>query len=112
MAEPACIIGTGIQVRGNLSGSGDLLVEGRIEGHVALQDHMTVEDTGTVVADVETRDLTVNGKMSGNVDASERVKIAATAVVTGDIRAPRVVIEDGARFRGSIEMDVPLPDNL
>jgi cytoskeletal protein CcmA (bactofilin family) len=112
MAEPACIIGTGIQVRGNLSGSGDLLVEGRIEGHVALQDHMTVEDTGTVVADVETRDLTVNGKMSGNVDASERVKIAATAVVTGDIRAPRVVIEDGARFRGSIEMDVPLPADL
>lgn len=112
MAEPACIIGTGIQVRGNLSGSGDLVVEGRVEGHVALQDHMTVEDTGTVVADVETRDLTVQGKMSGNVDASERVKIAGSAVVTGDIRAPRVVIEDGARFRGSIEMDVPLPDNL
>ncbi len=112
MAEPACIIGTGIQVRGNLSGSGDLLVEGRVEGHVALQDHMTVEDSGTVVADVETRDLTVNGKMSGNVDASERVKIAGSAVVTGDIRAPRVVIEDGARFRGSIEMDVPLPADL
>jgi cytoskeletal protein CcmA (bactofilin family) len=50
--------------------------------------------------------------MSGNVDASERVKIAGSAVVTGDIRAPRVVIEDGARFRGSIEMEVPLPDDL
>ncbi len=112
MAEPACIIGTGIQVRGNLSGSGDLLVEGRVEGHVALQDHMTVEDSGTVVADVETRELTIQGKMSGNVDASERVKIAGSAVVTGDIRAPRVIIEDGARFRGSIEMDVPLPDEL
>ena len=112
MADPACIIGTGIQIRGNLSGSGDLVVEGRVEGHVALQDHMTVEDTGTVVADVETQNLTVNGKMSGNVDASDRVKISSTAVVTGDIRAPRVVIEDGARFRGSIEMDVPLPDNL
>ena len=112
MADPACIIGGGIQVRGNLSGSGDLVVEGRVEGHVALQDHMTVEDSGTVVADVETRDLTINGKMSGNVDATERVKIAASAVVTGDIRAPRVVIEDGARFRGSIEMDVPLPNDL
>lgn len=112
MADPACIIGPGIQVRGNLSGSGDLVIEGRMEGHVALQDHMMVETSGTVVADVETRNLTINGKMSGNVDASERVQISTTAVVTGDIRAPRVVIEDGARFRGSIEMDVPLPPDL
>jgi cytoskeletal protein CcmA (bactofilin family) len=112
VADPACIIGSGIQIRGNLSGSGDLVVEGRVEGHVALQDHMTVEESGTVVADVETRDLTINGKMSGNVDATERVKIATSAVVTGDIRAPRVVIEDGARFRGSIEMDVPLPSDI
>ena len=112
MAEPACIIGSGIQVRGNLSGAGDLVVEGRVEGHVALQDHMTVEESGTVVADVEVRNLTVNGKMSGNSDATDRVKIASTATVTGDIRAPRVVIEDGARFRGSIEMDVPLPPDI
>ena len=112
MADPACIIGAGIQVRGNLSGSGDLVIEGRIEGHVALQDHMTVENSGTVVADVETQNLTINGKMSGNVDASDRVKIATSAVVTGDIRAPRVVIEDGARFRGSIEMEVPLPPDI
>ncbi len=112
MADPACIIGSGIQVRGNLSGSGDLVIEGRIEGHVALQDHMTVELSGTVVADVEVQNLTINGKMSGNVDASDRVKIATSAIVTGDIRAPRVVIEDGARFRGSIEMDVPLPADI
>jgi cytoskeletal protein CcmA (bactofilin family) len=95
-----------------LSGSGDLVVDGRVEGHVALQDHMTVEESGIVVADIEARDLTVNGKMSGNVDASERVKISNSAVVTGDIRAPRVVIEDGARFKGSIEMEVPLPNDL
>ena len=112
MADPACIIGADIQVRGNLSGSGDLMVEGRVEGHVALQDHMMVESSGTVVADVEVRNLTVNGKMSGNVDATDRVQISASATVTGDIRAPRVVIEDGARFRGSIEMDVPLPKDL
>lgn len=112
MAETACIIGKGIQIRGNLSGSGDLIVEGRVEGHVALQDHLTVEDSGTVVADIETRELTVNGKMSGNIDASQRVSISSTAMVIGDIRAPRVVIEDGARFRGNIEMDVPLPKDI
>jgi len=112
MAEPACVIGNGIQVRGNLSGSGDLVVEGRVEGHVSLEDHMTVEESGTVVADVETKELTINGQMSGNVDASDRVAILQTAVVTGDIKAPRVVIEDGARFRGSIEMEVPLPADI
>ena len=112
MEEPACIISEENQVRGNISGAGDLVVEGRVEGHVALQDHMTVQTNGTVVADVEVENLTVHGKMSGNVDATGRVAISTTAVVTGDIRAPRVVIEDGARFRGSIEMDVPLPDDL
>ncbi len=112
MAETACIIGKGIQIRGNMSGSGDLIIEGRVEGHVALQDHLTVEDSGTVVADVETQELTVNGKMSGNIDASQRVSISSTATVVGDIRAPRVVIEDGARFRGNIEMEVPLPKDI
>jgi cytoskeletal protein CcmA (bactofilin family) len=87
-------------------------VEGRVEGHVSLQDHVTVDDSGTVVADIETRELTVNGKMSGNIDATQRVSISTTATVIGDIRAPRVVIEDGARFRGNIEMDVPLPKDI
>jgi len=112
MADTACVIGKGIQIRGNLSGSGDLVVEGRLEGHVALEDHIIVEEGGTVVADIETRELTLNGKMSGNIDANERVSISSTATVIGDIRAPRVVIEDGARFRGNIEMEVPLPDKI
>jgi cytoskeletal protein CcmA (bactofilin family) len=112
MAEAPCIIGKGIQIRGNLSGSGDLVIEGRVEGHVSLQDHITIEESGAVVADIETRELTVNGKMSGNSDASDRVSVLATATVLGDIRAPRVVIEDGARFRGNIEMEVPLPKDI
>jgi len=112
MAETACIIGKGIQIRGNMSGSGDLIIEGRVEGHISLQDHLTVEDSGTVVADIETHELTVNGKMSGNIEASERVSISSTATIKGDIHAPRVVIEDGARFRGNIEMDVPLPKDI
>jgi cytoskeletal protein CcmA (bactofilin family) len=112
MADTACVIGKGIQIRGNLSGSGDLVVEGRMEGHVALEDHIVVEEIGTVVADIETREMTINGKMSGNIDASDRVSISRSATMIGDIKAPRIVIEDGARFRGSIEMDVPLPNNI
>ena len=112
MADTACVIGKGIQIRGNLSGSGDLVVEGRVEGHIALQDHLLVEQTGTVVADVDTQELTVNGNMSGNITAAERVSISSSATVVGDIRTPRLVISDGGRFRGTVEMDVPLPKDI
>jgi cytoskeletal protein CcmA (bactofilin family) len=112
MADTPCIIGEGIQIRGNLSGSGDLVVRGKVEGFVALQDHLTVEETGIMVANIETRAVTVNGKMSGDIDASERVGISSSATVVGDIRAPEVEIADGARFQGKLEMDVPLPDDI
>lgn len=112
MAEAACIISNGIQVRGNLSGSGDLIVQGRMEGHIALQAHVTVEEGGIAVADVEAQDLTVHGQMNGNTDATGRISIASTAIYAGDLRAPRIVIQDGARFRGTIEMEVPLPKDI
>ncbi|MCK5690587.1 polymer-forming cytoskeletal protein [Myxococcota bacterium] len=112
MSDAPCVIGKGIQIRGNLSGSGDLVIEGRVEGHIALEDHLTIEPSGILVADTETRELTVRGRMNGDMAASERVSITSDATVVGDIRAPRVVIEDGARFKGSIEMDVPLPDDI
>lgn len=112
MAEPSGIVGQGIRIRGNVSGSGDLIVEGEIEGQIALKDHLTVESGGKVTADVEAGEVTVNGEMSGNIVATERVYITANARVVSDVRAPRVVIEDGAHFKGSIEMDVKLPENI
>jgi cytoskeletal protein CcmA (bactofilin family) len=112
MAEAACIVSSGNQVRGSLSGSGDLIVQGRMEGTVALQAHITVEQGGIVVANLETQELTVHGQVSGNTQASQRISISDTATYVGDLRAPRIVLEDGARFRGNIEMDVPLPKDI
>lgn len=112
MDDAACTIGTGIQVRGHLSGSGDLVVQGRMEGHIVLQSHVIVEEAGSVVADVEIQELTVRGMMSGNASASERISVSSSATLVGDLRAPRIVLEDGARFRGNIEMDVPLPSDI
>jgi cytoskeletal protein CcmA (bactofilin family) len=112
VTEASCIVSSGIEIRGNVSGSGSLIVEGKVEGAISLEDDMTIAPNGTVVADLQIRDLTINGTMSGNVDASDRVKISPSAVVTGDIKAPRIVIDEGAHFQGSIEMDVPVPDNL
>lgn len=112
MADSTGVIGKGIEIRGNLSGAGDLVIEGRVEGEIALKNMLTIEESGEVSADVELESIVVNGKMNGNIAASDRVSISSTAKVVGDIKAPRVVIEDGARFKGSIEMDVKLPDGL
>ena len=112
MKDVACLISHGIHVSGNLSGSGDLVIHGRMEGHVVLQAHVTVEQGGTVVADVETQELTVHGSMSGNTNATECITVSSNAIYAGDLTAPKIILEDGARFRGSIKMDVPLPDDL
>ncbi len=108
----ACVIGQGISINGRLTGDEDLVIEGRVEGTIALNNHLMVEVTGTVVADVEAVELTVRGTVSGNIAASQVVSIQADATVVGDVRAPRIIIEDGARFKGNIDMDVPLPEGL
>jgi cytoskeletal protein CcmA (bactofilin family) len=107
-----CIIGKNIQIRGKLAGSEDLVVEGRIEGTVALKNHLTIEQTGIVDADVEVKDLTVHGEMRGDIHADGTVSVSNAAKVVGNIRAPRIILEDGARFKGSIEMDVELPSGI
>ena len=113
MAEKGpCIIGNKITIRGNLTGSEDLVIEGRIEGTVALKNHLTIEESGTVEADIDVAEATINGEMRGDVVAGRSATISAGAKVTGNVRAPRITIEDGARFKGSIEMDVPLPEGI
>ena len=111
-AEAPGVIGKGISIRGNLSGGGDLIIEGTVEGQIALKNHLTIEETGVVRADIEVERLTIRGEASGNIVASDRVAIMANAKVMGDIRAPVVVIEDGARFKGNVDMDIQLPDGI
>ena len=112
MADGACIIGRNIRIKGNLTGSEDLVVEGDIEGHVAIQNHLTIQESGEITADIKARSLEAHGKISGNIDVEDLVSISAAACVSANIKAPRVVIEDGARFSGSVEMDVELPADL
>ena len=83
-----------------------------MEGQIALKNHLIIESTGKVEADIRAEELTINGEASGDIDVGSKVAINSSAKVAGDIKAPRVVIEDGALFNGSIEMDVKLPDDL
>jgi cytoskeletal protein CcmA (bactofilin family) len=105
----SCLIGNKIVIRGQISGSQDLVVEGRIEGRVGLDSRLIVEEAGSVQADVEVSDMSVRGEVRGDVSASRSAVLHPTARVVGNIRAPRVTIEDGARFSGQIDMDVELP---
>jgi cytoskeletal protein CcmA (bactofilin family) len=109
--EP-CLIGSKITIRGQVSGNQDLVVEGRIEGRVALDNRLTVEESGTVEADLEVADAAVRGELRGDMVASRSAVLHPTARVVGNIRAPRLVIEEGARFSGSVDMDVELPPGV
>ncbi len=108
-SEDPCYIGSKITVRGTVSGRQDVVVEGRIEGRISLESQLTVEEAGSVEADVEAAVATIKGEMRGPVVATRSAVLQATSKVAGKLTAPSIVIEDGARFSGEIEMDVELP---
>jgi cytoskeletal protein CcmA (bactofilin family) len=98
------IIGESILINGSLSGDEDLTVRGRVEGTVTLTKTLVVEPTGIVKAEVQVRNCVISGVVVGNVTASESVEITREGRMIGDINAPRVIIVDGASFRGRIDM--------
>jgi cytoskeletal protein CcmA (bactofilin family) len=100
------IIGRSIQINGDVKGDEDLMIEGDVSGTVELRNHaLTVGKEGKVKADIYARSITVDGTTEGDLFASERIAIRATAIVRGNLLAPRISLEDGARFKGSVEMD-------
>jgi cytoskeletal protein CcmA (bactofilin family) len=99
-------IGKSLQIKGELTGNEDLTVEGRVDGKIFLKDHkLTIGPNGRVKADLQAKSVIVSGKLDGNVTADDRVEITATGSMTGDVTAPRVVLADGARFKGSVDME-------
>ncbi len=99
-------IGQSVELRGELTGNEDLTIEGKIDGKITLKGHnLTVGANGRIKGEVFAKAVIVVGEMNGNVVADDKVELAATGSMLGDIRAPRVVLADGARFKGSIDMD-------
>jgi cytoskeletal protein CcmA (bactofilin family) len=98
------IIGESILISGSLNGDEDLTVRGRVEGTLTLTKTLVVEPTGIVKAEVQVRNCVIAGAIVGNVTATESVEITKEGRMVGDIAAPRVIIVDGASFRGRIDM--------
>lgn len=104
MSEPITIIGANTVVSGNLEGDEDLTVEGRVEGSITLSRTLSIEVGGVVRANVHVRNAVISGVLVGNVEAQESVHVTEAGRVVGDIAAPRVILVDGASFRGNIDM--------
>lgn len=102
--DGSTIIGESILISGSLNGDEDLTVRGRVEGTLTLTKTLVVEPTGVVKAEVQVRNCVIAGAVVGNVTASESVEITREGRMVGDINAPRVIIVDGASFRGRIDM--------
>jgi cytoskeletal protein CcmA (bactofilin family) len=99
-------IGPSIFIKGDLTGDEDLVIEGRVEGKVDLkQNNVTVGRNGKVKADVSGRIVTIEGEVDGNVFAQEQAILRQSGAIRGNISAPRVVLEDGSRFKGSVDME-------
>jgi cytoskeletal protein CcmA (bactofilin family) len=109
-SKVADCVGASLRIKGEISGSEDLLVEGTVEGPIHLVNHkLTVGSSGKLNSEVVAREVIVHGSVKGNLRASDRIEIMKDGSVAGDLTTARILIEDGANFRGSIEIDRKIP---
>jgi cytoskeletal protein CcmA (bactofilin family) len=97
-------VAPGTRVRGELTGPTELLIEGEVEGEIRLDATVTVGAEGAVHGPIFAPVVRVGGRVTGNVAASDRVEVAPSGSIEGDISAPRIIIAEGAFFRGRVEM--------
>ena len=106
VASKEAKIGPTISIKGDVSGDEDLLIEGTVEGTINLcSKDLTIGQTGCVYANIRAKEIKIEGEVQGDISGNEKVIISKTGKVQGNIIAPRVTLEDGANFKGSIDMD-------
>jgi cytoskeletal protein CcmA (bactofilin family) len=102
----AARLGPGLHVKGEITGSDDLLIEGTVEGLIHLDERkLTIGANAKVTADLIAREVVIYGSVKGNLRARDRIEIKKDGSVIGDLSTSRIMIEDGAYFKGSIEID-------
>jgi cytoskeletal protein CcmA (bactofilin family) len=104
----SAVLGKSVIVKGQIFSREDLTIDGEVEGTVELQEHrLTVGANGKVMASIKAREIVVLGTVHGNVEASDKIDIRKDAKLVGDIKTARIVIEDGAYFKGNIDIQRP-----
>jgi len=109
-SEPTGWLGSSVRIKGDITGTEDLVIDGSVEGKIQLDGRkLTVGRAAKVTADINARDVVVLGYVKGNVRASGRIEIKKDGSVIGDLTTAQIMIEDGADFKGSIEIDRSTP---
>ena len=99
-------IGKSVVIKGELSGSEDLFLDGEVEGSIELREQsLTVGPNGRIRANINAKEVVIHGKVDGNISSTERVELRKSAVLVGDIVTQRIIIEDGAYFKGGIDIN-------
>jgi cytoskeletal protein CcmA (bactofilin family) len=102
-------IGPNITIEGTVSGSERVVVEGTVRGQINIEADLLIGTKARVEATVHARNVTVEGKLNGDVSADDRVELVASATVDGNIKAPKIIVAEGAKFRGSVDMGSRVP---
>ena len=104
----SAVIGKSVLIKGQIFSREDLVVDGEVEGSLELHEHrLTVGANGKIQANIKAREIVVLGSVHGNVEATDKIDIRKEAKLVGDIKTARIVIEDGAYFKGSIDIQRP-----
>ncbi|MEN8222526.1 MAG: polymer-forming cytoskeletal protein [Acidobacteriota bacterium] len=104
--ERTSVIGRSMKLKGNVSADEEILVEGRIEGTIKMKHNVIVGKSGKVKADITAREIIIRGEVNGNVHGTVKVEIVPGGVLNGDIISEKVVLAEGAKFKGNIDMTV------
>jgi cytoskeletal protein CcmA (bactofilin family) len=105
-ARGSARLGASLQIKGHITGTEDLQIDGKVDGPISLRGHeLTVGPTAQLTSEIHARSVAVYGKVVGNLHARDRVDVKSDGSVIGDISTARISIEDGAQFKGRIEID-------
>lgn len=102
-------LGPNVTVEGTITGSEPILIEGTVRGKINLTGDLRVGTKARLEAAVHARNVTVEGKLTGDISADERVELVASATVDGNIKAPKIIVAEGAKFRGNVDMGSTRP---
>jgi cytoskeletal protein CcmA (bactofilin family) len=101
--------GPNVTIDGKITGNEPVLIEGTVRGGINLAGDLRIGTKARIEAKVHAKNVTVEGKVNGDITADDRVELVASATVDGNIKAPKIIVAEGARFRGSVDMGSPRP---
>lgn len=101
--------GSNVVIDGTISGNEPVVVEGTVRGKINLSSDLRIGTSARVEATVHAKNVTVEGKVTGDISADDRLELVTSAAVDGNIKAPRIIVAEGAKFRGSVDMGSPRP---